>query len=62
MDGAMWLLLLMNAIAGYLLLTAGISFWQGDRFNAVLYPFTFINLSYLACHLLAKRKQNPAHR
>ncbi len=57
MDGAMWLLLLMNAITGYLLLTAGISFWQGDRFNAVLYPFTFINLCYLANWMFALRSR-----
>ena len=54
-DGVVWLLLFTNAIAGYLLLTAGISFWQGDRFNAVLYPFTFINLCYLANQIVVRR-------
>jgi hypothetical protein len=47
-DGPILMMCFMNAIVAYLLLTSGISFWQGDRFNAVLYPFTFINLCWLA--------------
>lgn len=31
----------------YILLTSGISFWEGDRFNIVFYPLLLIVLSYI---------------
>ncbi len=31
-------LVLLTAIIGYVILTSGISFWQGDRFHFILYP------------------------
>lgn len=39
-------LLMSIAIICYIIITSGISFWQGDRFHLVFYPLLLIVLSY----------------
>ena len=40
-------LLMSCAIIFYIIMTSGISFWQGDRFHIVFYPLVLIVLSYI---------------
>lgn len=40
-------LFLSCSIICYIIITSGISFWEGDRFNIVFYPLVLISCSYL---------------
>ena len=42
-----FLLITSLGITFYLIITSGISFWQGDRFHIVFYPISILACSYL---------------